>query len=915
MSTGNLTSSTVSGGMTRYYTSPLNPLFLPQTIAVIGATDRPNSIGRMVLWNIVNQPFGGTVYPVNPNRKSTMGIKAYPDIKSVPEPVDLAVIVTPAATVPGIVQQCADAKVRGVVIISAGFREVGPEGAALEDEIFKIARESGMRVIGPNCLGIMSPLTGLNASFAKNNALPGHVGFVSQSGALCSSILDWSIQEKVGFSYFISIGSMLDVSWGDIIDYLGDDPRTSSIVIYMESIGDARAFLSAAREVAMTKPIVVIKAGKSSSGAKAAASHTGALTGDDEVLDAAFKRCGILRVNRIEELFSMAHILAKQPLPRGPRLALLTNAGGPGVLATDTVVESGAELAALSDATLTALNELLPAHWSHGNPVDVLGDAKSYLYGEALKALLADPNCDGVLVILTPQAVTEPTATAEAVQRVCKDAKKPILACWMGGGEVVGGISILNNAGIPAFPYPDVAVQAFGYMWQYSHHLKALYETPSFTGGRDEVEACRSVQNAIDAHRQAVRFTLTELESKELLAQYGIPCIETRLAKTKDEAVALAGELGYPLVMKLNSHTLTHKSDVGGVELNLADADEIKKAWQRIRNAVGEQAGAHHFEGVTLQPMIRGPGYEVIVGSSPDPQFGPVLLFGMGGRWVEVVGDRSVGLPPLTTTLARHLMEPTRVYRLLKEGGRGQKPANLDALQAMLVHFSQLLLEQKWIREIDINPLWVTAEGVLAMDARILLYDSDVTEDAIPKPAIRPYPIQYDSPWTLRDGRRVRIRPIRPDDETLIVKLHEDLSEQSVYYYFFHPVKFAQRTSHDRLQRICFLDYDRQITLIAEHKDTTTGDRKILGAIRLIKQHGKNEAEFAMILAEPAQGQGLGTEMLNRIIAVAKDEQLDVLTADILPDNHRMKRLCEKFNFQMKRTPDDPVVQARLNLR
>jgi acetyltransferase len=639
---------------------PMDVFFEPESVALIGATENPGSVGRTVLWNLISSPFGGTVFPVNPKRAGVLGIKAYPNIAAVPEKVDLAVITTPAQTVPGIIRECVNSGVQAAVVISAGFKELGPQGAELENRVLEESRRGHMRIIGPNCLGVMSPLSGLNATFARTMALPGNVGFISQSGALCTAVLDWSLREQVGFSAFISIGSMSDVGWGDLIDYLGNDPRTRSILLYMESIGDARSFLSAAREVALTKPIIVIKPGRTEAAAKAAASHTGSLTGSDEVLEAAFRRSGVLRVNNISDLFYMAEVLAKQPRPAGPRMTIVANAGGPAVLATDALVTSGAEVADLSRETMDALNQILPAAWSRNNPVDILGDAAPERYAKALEIVAKDPNSDGMLVILTPQSMTDPTKTAEQLKPYARIEGKPVLASWMGGTEVAAGEEILNRAGIPTFPYPDTAARAFVYMWRYSYNLRGLYETPIVSPGTEQAEADRaSAERIIKAARQSGRTILTEFESKQLLATYGIPTVETRIAGSEDEAARMAGEIGYPAVLKLYSETITHKTDVGGVQLNLRNEEAVRTAYRSIQASVAEKVGAHHFQGVTVQPMIKLEGYEVILGSSIDPQFGPVLLFGMGGQLVEVFKDRSLALPPLTTTLARRLMEQT----------------------------------------------------------------------------------------------------------------------------------------------------------------------------------------------------------------------------------------------------------------
>ncbi len=731
---------------------PLDVFFSPESVAVIGATEAAGSVGRTVLWNLISTPFGGTVYPVNIKRSSVLGIKAYPNIGAVPAQVDLAVIITPAQVIPGVIRDCAAAGVKAAIVISAGFKELGPKGAELERQLLEEARKGGIRVIGPNCLGVMSPNTGLNATFGRGMARPGSVGFISQSGALCTAVLDWSFSELVGFSAFLSIGAMVDVGWGDLIYYLGDDPRTKSILIYMESIGDARAFLSAAREVALTKPIIVIKAGRTAQGGKAAASHTGSLTGSDDVLDAAFRRSGVLRVNNISDLFYMAEVLAKQPPPKGRKLTILTNAGGPAVLATDALITGGGELTELSKETFEEFNSFLPATWSRNNPVDIIGDATPERYAKALGTAAKDTNSDGMLVVLTPQDMTDPTQIAEQLKPYANLGDKPVLASWMGGPEVAAGERILNAAGIPTFSYPDTAARMFNYMWQYSHNLRGLYETPVFAPTTAEAAKAEKI---IQAARASGRTILTEFESKQVLSAYGIPTVETRIAKTEAEAVKCAGEIGYPVVLKLFSETITHKTDVGGVQLNLKDAAAVRAAFAKIEAGVKEKAGEGHFLGVTVQPMIKLEGYEVILGSSLDPQFGPVILFGLGGQLVEVFKDRALGLPPLNTTLARRMMEETKIYTALK-GVRGRKAVDLAALEQMMVSFSQLVVEQRWIKEIDINPLLASPDRLIALDARVVVHDQSVKEEDLPKLPIRPYPTQYVSPWKMngRQGSR-----------------------------------------------------------------------------------------------------------------------------------------------------------------
>ena len=882
----------------RYADQPLDAIFSPRSVAVIGATEREGSVGRTILWNLITNSFGGTVFPVNLKRPGVLGIKAYPTVLDVPDEVDLAVIVTPAPTVPGVIRDCVKKGVQGAIVISAGFKEIGEDGAELERQILAEARRGQMRIVGPNCLGVMSPVTGLNATFAAGMARPGKVGFISQSGALCTAILDWSFRENVGFSAFVSIGSMLDVGWGDLIYYLGNDPRTESIVIYMETIGDARAFLTAAREVALTKPIIVIKPGRTEAAALAAASHTGSLTGSDEVLRAAFRRVGVLRVEGIDDLFHIAEVLSKQPRPKGDRLTIVTNAGGPGVLATDALISNGGRLADISEETMEALNKILPAHWSHNNPIDILGDASPERYTETLELTAKDPESDGLLVILTPQAMTDPTRTAEALKQYSTGLGKPLLASWMGGAEISAGESILNQSGIPTFEYPDTAARMFNYMWRYSYRLRSLYETPQFPEDELEDHDPTPAGEIIDKARAAGRTILTEYESKRILSIYGIRTVETRLASTADEAVTAAEAIGYPVVVKLNSETITHKTDVGGVRLNLIDAAEVKVAFKAIAAAVAERASMADFQGVTVQPMVDlQDAYELIVGSSPDLQFGPVLLFGAGGTMVEVFKDRELGLPPLNTTLARRMMERTKVYKALK-GIRGRDPVDMDSLERLMVRFSFLVVEQRWIKEIDINPLLASAEQLLALDARVVLHDPDTVESDLPKLAIRPYPMRYVQPWSLKDDTFVNIRPIRPEDEPLMTIFHGGLSEHSVYMRYFHALNLSQRVEHERLTRICFIDYDREMVLVAMRRQP---ERKIIGVGRLSKIYGSDEAEFAILIEDEYQRQGLGTELLSRLLQVAQDERdIGRVIAYMLPENLGMRRISEKLGFQLK---------------
>lgn len=890
----------------------LGPFFRPRAVALVGATDKPGSVGRTILTNLIASPFGGTVYPVNPKRRSVLGIAAVPDVGAIDEPVDLAVIVTPPPSVPGLVAECGRAGIPAVIVISAGFKEVGGEGARLEQAVVEEARRAGLRLIGPNCLGVMSPVSGLNATFAAAMAPRGRVAFVSQSGALVTAVLDWALRERVGFSSIVSLGSMADVGWGDLIDHLGSDRDTNAIVMYMETVGDARSFLSAAREVALTKPIIVMKPGRTEEAARAAASHTGSLAGSDEVLDAAFRRAGVLRAERISDLFYLAEVLGKQPRPRGPNLTVVTNAGGPGVMATDALITGGARLTPLAPETLEALDGVLPPTWSHANPVDIIGDAPPERYAAAIDIVVRDPGSDGLLVILTPQAMTDPTRTAQQLVPFATGTGKPVMASWMGGLDVEAGATILREAGIATFPFPDSAARMFTELWTWQQDLAALYETPVLPADEERVIHRDRAHDLVAAARSEGRTILSESESKDLLAAYGIPITETRPAHSLEDAVAAADTIGYPVVVKLLSHTISHKTDVGGVKLNLRDAAAVREAWSAIEAAVSEKRGAEHFEGVTVQPMIDWAGYELIVGSSIDAQFGPVLLFGLGGQLVEVFRDRALGLPPLTSTLARRMMERTRIFEALK-GVRGRAPVDLEALEMLLVRFSELVTEHPEISDVEINPLLASADRLLALDARVILHPPELAAGSLPRPAIRPYPLQYSGLWTARDGMPFCIRPIRPEDETLLVAFHRTLSEKSIYQRYFENLRLDQRIAHERLIRVCFTDYDRELALVAEWRDPESGAAEIAGVGRLSRLPDGVTAEFAMLVSDRYQGRGLGTELLGRLIAVARAEGLARIVGQVLETNGAMIRLASRLGFRIGQ-PDEGTVSAELDL-
>jgi len=685
----------------------MKDLLSPKSVAIIGASESSGKVGAALAHNLIHSTYKGEVFPINPKRSEIFGRRAYPSIGSVPGPVDLVVIATPSKTVPGIVRECAEANVKNIVIVSAGFKELGPPGIALEEEILAIAKKGSMRIVGPNCLGIMNPHLGLNASFAHKLPLAGSIAFISQSGALCTAVLDRSETEAIGFSTFISIGSMLDVDWGDLINYCIDDPKTKSIFLYMETIGDAPAFLEAAKKALGKKPIIILKAGKTDEAAAAAASHTGSLTGSDAAISAAFEQVGAVRADTIRQFFDFAQLLAKQPQPKGNHLTIITNAGGPGVLTTDALIESGGKLATLDSEMIHQLDVVLPEHWSHSNPVDILGDANAKTYEKALELLAHEKQSDGLLVILTPQDMTDATGTAEHLAKAATKIGKPVLASWLGGAEVAKGKEVLKASGIASFDFPDDAARTFALLSQEPPPEEQIPQVKIDRAKIDEIFA--------QAKKEG-RTLLTEFESKEVLAAAGIPTVQTYVANSCHEAVSLAERVGYPVVLKLLSETITHKTDVGGVQLNLKDQAAVEKAYTNIENAVAKA----DFGGVTVQKMVTFKGTELIFGSTCDPQLGPVVLFGAGGVFVEVFKDSALGLAPMGPRRARTMIERTKIFRAL-EGARGAEGVDLKHLTDLLVNFAALVSHYPCIQECDINPLIASSEGILALDGRIVI--------------------------------------------------------------------------------------------------------------------------------------------------------------------------------------------------
>jgi acetyltransferase len=886
----------------------LEKIFVPQSIAVIGASDKEGSFGHALMKNLTENGYEGKVYPVNGNKTEIFGIKAHQNVSQIPETVDLAIIAAPAKTVPLFVEECGKAGILGIIIISSGFREIGAEGKELETRIQEAKKKYNLRIVGPNSLGVIRPSIQLNATSTNKIAKPGNIAFISQSGALGAAILDWAIHENIGFSNFVSVGSMIDVDFGDLIDYFGTDPKTRSIIMYMEGITNARKFMSAARHFARTKPIIVVKTGKFSE-SKAAASRTGAPTGEDMAYDAAFKRAGIVRVEEMGDLFNCAEVLGDQPLPRGPNLAIITNAGGPGVMAADALIAGGGKLAELSPKTVESLDNVLLTFWSRENPIHISGGADADTYKSVVNICLDDKNIDGLLIIYTPEGVADPTKVAKNVAAICKKSGfcKPILTSFMGYEEVEEANRILNESNVPTYATPEQATKTYMYMHQYNRNLELLYQTPEELPV-DSSPPKRPINVVIKEAARENREKLTDTEAKKLLEAYHIPAVKTLIAETEYEALSAASQLGYPVVLKILSPQIVHKSDIAGVALDIHSKAELQEAFSKIVQRAKEKMPEAEIQGVTVQPMIRNWGYEVFLGAKTDPLFGPVIRFGMGGVGFEVFKDVAIGLPPLNQALTRKIVEETRVYHLLK-GYRNMAPANLKLLEEIIVRFSQMLVDFPQIKEVDINPLFINQKKAVALDARIVVDKERVFTKFEPHEhlVISPYPKKYETVWRMRDGRTVLLRPIKPEDEPLWLEMFKNFSEESVRYRFFNIIK---DTPHEVRVRYCNIDYDREIGIVAE---LTEERRQILGVVRLIIEPDGKTGEVAFIVADPWQGLGLGTKMVDYMIEICRDKGLETVYAFMLPDNQRAIRLLKKMGFTIEYATD--VTKATLNLK
>ncbi len=878
----------------------LKRLFEPTSVAIFGASDREDSVGGLVFRNMLDGGFKGSLYPMNPKHDTVQGQQAFPNLSAVREPVDLAVIATPAHTVPAIIEDCGEHGVKSAVILSAGFREVGAEGRKLEKAVLDTARRYGIRFIGPNCLGIMRPSLGVNATFYRGAAAPGKLALVSQSGALCTAILDWAAPNGVGFSSVISTGISADLDFGEVLDYLVNDPETESILLYIEGIHNARSFMSGLRAAARVKPVIALKVGRHAAGSKAAMSHTGALVGADDVFDAALRRAGVVRGMRIGNLFSVASTLAAHYKIQGQRLAVVTNGGGPGVMAIDRAADLGLPLARLSDKTMARLDETMPATWSKANPVDIIGDAGPDRYAIAVKACLDDKNVDGVLVILTPQAMTQPTAVADAVIEVNKGNKKPLLACWMGGIQVAEARNHLVQAGLPSFNTPEAAVEAFDALTSYYQNQQLLLQAPGPISQRrpPDVEGARLI---IEGALAEGRKVLSETESKAVLGAFHINATRSVVVRSPNEALVQAEAMGFPVALKINSPDITHKSDAGGVMLGINNAHAVRTAYNDLVNTVRRNRPNARIDGVTIQPMLRKPnGRELLVGILSDPVFGPVITFGAGGTTVEVMGDRAVALPPINRFLAADIIQRTRIAKMLG-AFRHMPPAHVEALQEVLLRVSEIACELPWVKELDINPLILDEHGAVALDARVVVGYYSSAQERYSHMAIYPYPTHLVSNWQLPDGTNLRIRPIRPEDAEIEQEFVRGLSERTRYFRFMQTI---EELSPSMLTRFTQIDYDREMALVAVIEDD--GKEKEIGVCRYVINPDGKSCEFAVVVGDDWQRRGIAHLLMGQLMEAARYRDIEVMEGTVLSANTEMLALAKTLNFTVTPDPEDP---------
>ncbi len=882
----------------------LDRFFTPQAIAVFGASKRANAVGTRVYNNLLESGFSGPIYPINPKYQTLDDHDCYPDIQAIKEPIDLAVIATPAPSVPEIIHACGEHGVRAAIVISAGFSEGDGKGLAYERAALDAARQYQMRILGPNCLGLIRPSMGMNATFSKNSAQPGNLALVSQSGALCTAILDWAAEHDIGFSTIVSLGDAADIDFGDILDYLSQDAQTQSILLYVEGIRDARRFMSGLRIAARMKPVIVIKSGRHAEGSRAAMTHTGALIGSDNVFDAALQRAGVVRAQTIDQLFAAAQLLTTQQRVSGNRLAIVTNGGGPGVMATDRAVDLGVKMAELSAESISDLDKILPTHWSHQNPVDVLGDASPERYEAAVSTCLADADVDGVLVMLTPQAMTDVTGCAQAVITAHKGQPKPVLVCWMGEKLVADANKLFTQNHIPHFASPESSVEAFAYLATYNQNQELLMQVAGPRAKRSEPDR-QGAELIIESVLSENRTVLTITESKALLRAFDIPFTRSIECHSANEALVAAESLGFPIAMKIHSPDISHKSDVGGVRLNIGNAQLIRHTYHQLVEEVGHKYPDADLSGVTVEPMyISSNGRELLIGVTRDPVFGPVITFGAGGKHVEVLRDSAVALPPLNTFLIEKIINQTKIASLLQDF-RDMPAIKMSSLIRVLRRVSEMVCELPQILALDINPLIADENGVMALDARIVVGKQAPSHDRYAHMAIHPYPGHLASQFQLPDGTTITVRPIRPEDAEIEQSFVRNLSAKSKYFRFMRSVN---ELTQEMLVRFTQLDYHRELALIGITEKN--GEEVEVGVSRYATNPDGKSCEFAVIVADEWQRKGIGSHLMNTLMDAARQRGFQTMDGEILSDNHNMLGLVKSLGFQMHTSPDDPSVKV-----
>jgi len=883
----------------------LAPLFTPGSIALFGASDREDSVGGIVFKNLLSSGFEGQIYGINPKRDVVQGHPAFKSLDDIDGPIDLAVVATPAKSIPAIVEACGERGIRMMLILSAGFRETGKEGRRLEDKVTQMANRYGIRLMGPNCLGIIRPDIGLNATFGNNNAQSGNLALVSQSGAICTAILDWAAVNDIGFSTVVSTGIAADLDFGDYLDYLVSDPKTKAILLYIEGVYDSRRFMSSLRAAARIKPVIALKVGRHAAGAEASASHTGALVGSDDTFSAALSRSGVLRVETIGQLFAAARALSSNQHRRpSERLVIITNGGGPGVMAADRAVDQGIELSTISDTTMERLNEVLPSVWSHSNPVDLIGDAPPDRYKQTIDICLEDPDIDGAVVILTPQAMTRPTEVAQAVIDAAAEHDKPVMTSWMGGAHIEEARKLFNAAHLPNFGTLENAIDAFSYLARYNRNQRMLLQTPGRLSTGKKAPDADGARLIIESVLNEQRHTLTEPESLAVLNAFHIPTVRSGVARSANEALVVAESIGFPIAMKILSTDITHKSDAGGVRLNITSAHEVRSVYRQLVDEVQAKVPDATIDGVTIEKMYRSSnGRELMIGIIRDPVFGPVISFGSGGTMVEIMGDSVISLPPLNRRLAADLINRTKVSRMLGKF-RNMPAVDLDQLIDVLLSVSGMACELPSVQEMDINPLIIDDQGIVAVDARIMVDFPKPSTDRYNHLAIHPYPARLVRKVQLNDGTDIVIRPIRPEDAEIEAKFVRELSDESKYFRFMNSM---HELSQEMLVRFTQIDYHNEMALIATRQLDDIEDQ--IGVARYTTNPDKTSCEFALVVSDRWQSKGIAHRLMRNLMEVARDQGLEIIEGQVLSANKRMLELMGSLGFETSMDPDDSSIK------